>query len=132
MSTTVLILIVDDEETSRTILGDQIKVLGHEPIFANCGRSALDIIKLQTPELILLDIIMPDMDGFFVLEQIKKDPVSSHVPVIMISAVEEMGSIVKCLEIGADDYMIKPFSPRILKTRIECCLKPEKSNELEE
>ena len=73
-------------------------------------------------DLILLDILMPDMSGYEVLERLKADPVTREIPVIMISALDEVDSIVRCIEAGAVDYMPKPFEPALLRARIRACL----------
>ncbi len=111
------ILIVDDTETNIDILVD---ILGddYDISVAMDGQSALEFIRDDPPDLILLDIIMPVMDGFQVLEQLKMDPRLRKIPVIVISAIDEMANVNKCIEIGAEDYLPKPFNPELLKARI--------------
>lgn len=114
------ILIVDDNEKNRAILKDFSIALGHSPVLAENGLSALSLIRKKTPDLVLLDIMMPQMDGYQTLERIKAEHKS--LPVIMISALDEIDSVVRCIEMGADDYLVKPFDFTLLKARIFSCL----------
>lgn len=116
------ILIVDDNDNNRKILNDLIVDMGHNPIMAENGLYALSRLENQACDLTLLDIRMPEMDGYQVLEYMKNDPNLCHIPVIMISAFDEMDSVVRCIESGADDYMVKPFAHTILRARIGACL----------
>lgn len=117
------ILIVDDNEINRDTLEGLCESLGHTSILAESGTDALRLIRLHPqPDLVLLDIIMPEMNGYEVLHQIKNDTSLRTIPVIMISVVDEMESIVQCIEAGADDYLIKPFNAILLKARINACL----------
>lgn len=96
--------------------------LGYEPLLAKDGKSALLQIENENPDLVLLDILMPEMNGYEVLEHIKSNPDLCHIPVIMISAVDERESVVSCIKKGAEDYLIKPFNATFLKARIHACL----------
>ncbi|MCF6148833.1 MAG: hybrid sensor histidine kinase/response regulator [Candidatus Kuenenia sp.] len=116
------ILIVDDNEINRNVLNGLVLGLGRIPILAENGKDAMEIIEKQLPDLILLDILMPGMNGYEVLDLIKNTDNLRHIPVIMISAVDETDSVVRCIEKGADDYLIKPFNPTLLKARIGACL----------
>ncbi len=116
------ILIVDDIEANRNLLSDFAVMLGHVPTLAVDGSSAVDQMTSDAPDLVLLDILMPGMDGYEVLEHMKNDTTLRHLPVIMISAVDEMESVVRCIERGADDYLLKPFNPTLLKARVTACL----------
>ena len=116
------ILIVDDMEPNRIVLQDQIITLGHTPFLAENGLLALEKIPEHRPDLILLDIMMPQMDGYQVLARLKSDSTMRHIPVIMISAIDEIESVVKCIEQGAVDYLVKPFNPVLLKARINAAL----------
>ena len=118
MAEPIQILVVDDNETNRAVLRDLILTMGYEPSFADNGLSALAQIARTPPELVLLDILMPQMDGFSVLQQMKDRGLLREIPVIVISSVDDMGSIVRCIEMGADDYLIKPFNHTLLKARI--------------
>ena len=97
------ILVVDDKEINRDVLRSLITTLGHVPILAENGLSALAQMKNHPPDLVLLDILMPKMDGYKVLGHMKGDSFLCNIPVIMISAVYEMESVVRCIEKGADD-----------------------------
>ena len=116
------ILIVDDQKINRDLLQDLVVDLGHVPLTAENGLTALALLKEQCPDIILLDILMPEMDGFEVLNNLKDNSSLRHIPVIMISAVDEIKSVVRCIEKGADDYLTKPFNPTLLKARIGACL----------
>ena len=86
----------------------------------------MEIIKAQDFDLVLLDIMMPEMSGYEVLKHLKADTKLRHIPVIIISVLEEIDSVVKCIEIGAEDYLIKPFNPVILNARIGACLEKKR------
>jgi response regulator RpfG family c-di-GMP phosphodiesterase len=113
------ILIVDDSEENRIILQELCKSLGYSSEVLMDGRSALNILETFLPLAILLDIKMEDMDGFQVLEAIKKNQKWKDIPVIMITSLDDSESILKCLKLGADDYIPKPFEPAIVKARLE-------------
>ena len=110
------ILVVDDEPRIVKFLEVRLKASGYEVLTAHNGSNALELVKLHEPDLVILDIIMPGMDGFKTLEQLR---VLSSVPVIILSAKETSIDKVRGLELGADDYLIKPFNPDELVARIE-------------
>lgn len=116
------LLVVDDLEVNRDLLARRVRRLGHEAGFAENGRAALAALRAQAFDLVLLDINMPEMDGYDTLREIKADPALAALPVIMVSAIDETESVVRCLELGADDYLTKPFNPVILQARIESSL----------
>jgi len=116
------LLVVDDLEMNRDLLVRRVRRLGHEAETAVNGRDALDKMRASPWDLVLLDITMPEMDGYETLRQIKADPLLAHTPVVMVSAIDETESVVRCLELGADDYLPKPFNPVILQARIESSL----------
>lgn len=118
MTNPPIILIVDDNERNRNILNDLIIELGHTPALAENGLSALAQMKKQPPDIVLLDILMPKMNGYEVLNHIKNDNSLRHIPVIMITALDDIDSVVRCIKKGADDYIVKPFNPTLLKARI--------------
>ncbi|MGH8489077.1 MAG: response regulator [Gammaproteobacteria bacterium] len=89
---------------------------------AEDGRRALESVRAQSVDLMLLDVLMPEMDGYETLKQIKADPRLRDIPVIMISALDEIQSVVRCIEHGAEDYLLKPFNPVLLRARIGACL----------
>ena len=125
------ILIVDDSETQRFLLNRLIISLGYEPLQAIDGKSALLQIEQGYPDLILLDIMMPGMNGCEVLNRIKSIPALRDIPVIMISAVEEQDTVVRCIERGAADYLVKPFNATFLKARIHACLENKRLRDKE-
>jgi adenylate cyclase len=120
------ILVVDDNRMNRLMLARNLEQQGHRVLFAENGRLAMEMLQNQAPDLVLLDIEMPEMDGYQVLEQMGGDPHWRDIPVIMISAVEEMDSVVKCIEMGAADYLTKPFNPVLLKARVDASLEKKR------
>ena len=122
------VLIVDDVETNRFILRDVITDMGNYPILAENGLQALKIVQHIKPQLIILDIAMPGMDGFEVCKKIKDNPLTRDIPIIFISAYDEPGDIVKGFEIGCEDYIVKPFIPEVVKARVGAHLKLYEAN----
>jgi two-component system sensor histidine kinase/response regulator len=116
------ILIVDDIEANRDALRSLIKAFGHTPILAEDGLMALEKLKEQAVDLVLLDIMMPEIDGYEVLSHIKDDATLRHIPVIMITALDEVDSALNCIKMGADDYLPKPIKIILLKARVQGCL----------
>ena len=131
MSYPANILIVDDNERNRNLLNKIILALKYNPSLADNGVSALSQLEKQSIDLVLLDILMPKMDGYEVLERIKSSKDLRHIPVIMISAIDELESVVRCIEEGADDYLTKPFNPTLLKARINACLEKKRLRDQE-
>ena len=125
------LLVVDDNETNRDLLSRSLRRQGHTVIAAEGGRQALELLALEKFDVVLLDIMMPEMNGFQVLERLKADPDLRHVPVIMISALDELDSVVRCIEMGAEDYLPKPFNPVLLKARINACLEKKRFHDRE-
>lgn len=126
------ILVVDDHRTNRLKLSLGLKQQGHTVDIAENGLQALDMLQAQSFDLVLLDIMMPEMDGYQVLEYMKADPHLRNIPVIVISALEEMDSIVKGIELGAEDYLPKTFDPILLKARIGACLEKKRLRDNEQ
>ena len=124
-------LVVDDIEANREVLSRRLRRQGHVVATAENGRQALEMLRAQTFDLVLLDIIMPEMDGYAVLEHLKADQTLSHIPVIMISALSEMDSVVRCIEMGAEDYLTQPFNPTLLKARIGATLGKKQARDRE-
>ena len=122
------ILIVDDVETNRFILRDVIADMGNYPILAESGEQALKIVRHLKPQLIILDIAMPGMDGYEVCRKLKENPITRDIPIIFISAYDEPGDIVKGFEIGCEDYVTKPFIPEVVKARVGAHLKLYEAN----
>ena len=125
------ILVVDDHKTNRLKLSLGLKQQGHTVALAENGRQALDMLRAESFDVVLLDIIMPELDGYQVLEHMKSDSELRDIPVIMISAVEEIDSVVRCIEMGAEDYLPKSFDPVLLKARLGACLEKKKLRDLE-
>ena len=119
---TALILVVDDNEMNRDMLTRRLQRQGYDVIAVEDGFDALKIVHQYKFDLILLDIMMPKVSGYQVLEQLKTDPRTRHLPVIMISAVDDLDSVVRCIEMGAEDYLFKPFNPVLLKARVGAIL----------
>jgi class 3 adenylate cyclase len=121
--TTGSVLVVDDERMNRILLTRSLEADGHVVTTAHNGREALERLERESlPDVILLDILMPELDGFAVLDHVKGDPRLRDVPVIMISAVDQLDSVVRCIEAGAEDYLPKPFDPTLLRARINAGL----------
>jgi len=118
------VLIVDDNQTNRELLRDLLEYQGYESEDARTGIEALEILRANPIrfDLILLDVMMPQMTGFEVLEHLRDDEQLKHIPVIVISALTEINNSIKCIQLGAEDYMTKPFHPTLLKTRIGAIL----------
>ncbi|MFN8457556.1 MAG: response regulator [Anaerolineae bacterium] len=116
------LLIVDDQELNRDLLSRRLQRQGHKVDVAVNGREALVMLKAKKYDLMLLDIMMPEMNGYEVLEYLKADGFLRHIPVIMITAVDEIESVVRCIELGAEDYLSKPFNPVLLRARINASL----------
>src|SRR5438874_6975234 len=116
------LLVVDDNSMNRIMLSRYITKLGYRSSLAENGRQALEKLRAEPFDLVLLDVQMPEMDGYAVLEHLKANPRLRDIPVIMISAVDELESVVKCIELGAQDYLPKPFNPVLLRARLTACL----------
>src|SRR3954469_18549698 len=128
------ILVVDDTAFNRQLLSRLLRGIGHEPVEAEDGRQALD--RLRDPDqppidVILLDIVMPVMDGYETLEALAADPALHHLPVIVISGVDELDSVVRCLQMGAADYLPKTVDPAILEARITSSLARKRLHDAE-
>lgn len=125
------ILVVDDHKTNRIKISFAVKKLGHTTEMAEDGRQALAMLRVQPFDLVLLDIIMPELDGYQVLEQMKADSKLREIPVIVISAEQELDSVVKGIELGAEDYLPKSFDPILLQARINACLEKKRLRDQE-
>ncbi len=122
MDKTVTILIVDDEPFNVDTLEQELADLGYATVSAANGREALTKVAKANPDLILLDIMMPEMDGFEVLKELKSGESYRDIPVIIISALSDLGNVIKGIKLGAEDYLPKPFNEVLLKARIEAGL----------
>ncbi|HEV8488919.1 MAG TPA: response regulator [Candidatus Limnocylindrales bacterium] len=128
------ILVVDDTPFNRQLLGRLLRRIGHEPVDAENGREALARLRnIEAPpiDVILLDIVMPEMDGYETLAELAADPALRHLPVIVISGVDELDSVVRCLEMGAADYLPKSVDPAILQARIASSLARKRLHDAE-
>ncbi|MEO6067052.1 MAG: protein kinase [Gemmatimonadota bacterium] len=126
-----LILVVDDDENNREVLRRRLVRENHAVEVAENGRRALEMIAARSFDLVLLDMLMPDTDGYEVLVQIKEDPATRDIPVIMISALDDMQNIVRCIAHGAEDFLPKPFDPVLLRARISASLEKKRLRDLE-
>lgn len=121
------ILIVDDIEDNRYTLGMLLELEGYSEVAqAGNGAEALEHLRAEDFDLVLLDVMMPKLNGYQVLEQLKAEGRLHRLPVVMISAHQEMESVVRCIELGAEDYLPKPFDPVLLKARIGACLEKKR------
>jgi two-component system cell cycle response regulator len=125
------VLVVDDDPVNRMLLSRSLEQQGHRVRLAEDGRRALAAMGAEPFDLVLLDVLMPELDGYEVLARLKQDPRLRHVPVIMVSALEDVHSVVRCIELGAEDYLPKPFDPVLLRARINGCLTRKRLRDLE-
>jgi len=116
------ILVVDDTETNRDMLVRRLRRAGHVADAVDGGARALERLRTESFDIVLLDIMMPDMNGYEVLAVLKDDAALRHVPVIMITAIDDVQSVVRCIEMGAEDHLPKPFNPALLAARIDASL----------
>jgi len=127
-----LVLVVDDNEMNRDLLSRRLQRQGFTVAIAEDGKQALEQIQIQPFDLVLLDVMMPQMNGYQVLEYLKTDTNLRHIPVIVISALDDMESVVRCIELGAEDYLFKPFNQTLLKARIGACLEKKRLRDQEQ
>ena len=120
------ILVVDDNASNRDLLSRRLQREGYRVTSVEGGAAALAMIAAEGFDLVLLDLMMPGMSGFEVLNRLKADGGTRHIPVIMISALDELDSTVRCIEAGAEDYLPKPFNPVLLRARINACLEKKR------
>ncbi len=117
------ILVVDDEEDILELVRFNLSKEGYRTVCAETGEKAVEIARSEIPDLIVLDLMLPGMDGLEVTKFLKKDPETQHIPIIMLTAKGEESDVVTGLELGADDYVTKPFSPKILLARVKAVLR---------
>jgi class 3 adenylate cyclase len=120
------ILIADDNRVNQLLLARGLEGEGHTVAFAEHGAEALDLLRGQRFDLMLLDVLMPELDGYGVLEELQHDPHLRDIPVIVTSALDELDSVVRCLEMGAEDYLTKPVNPVLLNARINASLEKKR------
>jgi adenylate cyclase len=125
------ILIVDDEPFNVDLLEQELELLGYATVAASDGVEALERLAALPVDLVLLDGMMPRLDGFETLARIRADPALRHLPVLMISALGDLQHAVRGIELGADDYLPKPFDPTLLKARIGACLEKKRWHDRE-
>ena len=114
------ILVADDEASIRRILETRLSMIGYKVVTACDGKEALKLFKDYDPDLVVLDVMMPKLDGYGVCQELRKD---SDVPIVMLTALGDVADRITGLELGADDYVVKPFSPKELEARIRCVLR---------
>ena len=132
MKPTATVLVADDIRSNRFFVVNHLKKKGFTNFYeAVDGQAALDILRQHAIDLVLLDVMMPEMDGRTVLKAIKADSALRHIPVIMITALDDMGSTVECIENGAEDYILKPFNPVLLDARITASLEKKRLRDVE-
>ena len=115
-------LVVDDEALPRTLLSVSLREAGYGVVAADGGKAALAVLREQPVDVVLLDLVMPEMDGFQVLRRMKADDLLKDIPVVVVSASDDMNSVVRCIEMGAVDHLSKPFDPVLLQVRIRSAL----------
>ncbi|MBB5537882.1 adenylate/guanylate cyclase domain-containing protein [Rhizobium giardinii] len=126
------LLVVDDNEDNRFTLTERLKREGYGNVAcASNGREALELLATRPFDLVLLDITMPEMDGYQVLHEVKADTTLRNIPIVMISAVDEIDSVARCIGLGAEDYLAKPFNAVLLRARLAACLEKKKLRDQE-
>jgi two-component system cell cycle response regulator len=128
------ILVVDDSAVNRAVLTKALTADGHTPIAAEHGLRALELLRSEDEspvDVVLLDLEMPELDGYETLAQIKGDERVRHLPVIVISSVEELDSVIRCIENGATDYLPKPFDAAVLRARLNASLAAKRLHDLQ-
>lgn len=123
---TAHLLIVDDNRVNRLLLSRSVELLGYSATLAENGRAAMEMLREGTFDLMLLDIEMPEMDGFEVLEAIKAEPSLQGLPVLVTSSVEGVDNVVRCIDLGAEDYLSKPINPVLLRARLSSSLEKKR------
>ncbi len=126
-----MLLVVDDDMINREMMSRRLEHMGFDVVLAESGAQALELLADSAPDLILLDILMPEMDGFETLERIKANPAWSFLPVIMLTALDDAESTGRCIAAGAEDYAAKPFNATVLRARISSALEKKRLRENE-
>ena len=125
------VLVVDDLYENRMLVQRRLQLQGHQAEAAASGEEALEILARQAVDVVLLDVMMPVMDGLEVLRRIRENPLTRDIPVIMLSAMDTEQHVVKCIELGADDFVSKPFNPVFLRARVGACLEKKRLRDAE-
>jgi class 3 adenylate cyclase len=131
MTARASVLVVDDDPVIRSMLTASLEASGHEVTTAKDGSEALELVRAEGFDVILLDVLMPGMNGDQVLEHLKDDPKLRHVPVVMVTSLDDVRSAVRCIELGADDYLPKPIDPVLLGARINAGLMKKRLHDLQ-
>jgi adenylate cyclase len=126
-----VVLVVDDNEENRDMLARRLARQSYEVLRAAGGLAALETLGARPVDLVLLDVMMPDLDGYTVLQRMKADAALRDIPVLMISALDELESVVRCIQLGAEDYLNKPFDPVLLQARVGACLEKKRLHDQE-
>lgn len=126
MADSARLLVADDNKVNRLLMARSLELQGHRVTLAENGRAALDLLKREPFDLLLLDIEMPELNGFQVLEQLKADLQLRDLPVIVTSSLESVENVVRCIELGAEDYLSKPVNPVLLKARLAASLEKKR------
>lgn len=121
------VLVVEDDENHRELLARRLRQQGHTVLVAESGPRALEMLRTDRFDLVILDFMMPEMNGYEVLERMKADEILRHIPVLMLSGLDDFAKVVRCIERGADDYLTKPFDPVLLKARVGACLEKKRA-----
>ena len=125
------LLVVDDNRVNRLLLARTLEQLGHRVAFAENGRQALESLRARPVDLVLLDIEMPEMNGYETLEALQADAKLRDIPVVMMSSIEEIDSVARCIELGAEDYLFKPVNPVLLRARVAASLEKKRLRDLQ-
>ena len=125
------LLLVDDSAESRAVLGELLSALGYTVLTAGSGEEALARVAEEPFDLIILDIVMPGIDGYEALSRLKQDPGTRHIAVLVVSGYTEIDSVVRCVQMGAEDYLSKPFNAVLLRARISACLEKKRHRDQE-
>jgi class 3 adenylate cyclase len=120
------LLVIDDNKVMRLLLARGLEQQGHTVVMAESGKRGLELLRRERFDIVLLDIEMPEMNGFQVLEALHADPVLREIPVIMTSSVDEINAVARCIEMGAEDYLFKPLNPTLLRARIVSSLEKKR------
>ncbi|MCA1596801.1 MAG: response regulator, partial [Chloroflexi bacterium] len=125
------VLVVEDDEGSRHLLIRRLERRGMAVCSAENGKAALEMLRERPFDLVLLDIMMPVVDGYCVLAEMKASETWRSIPVIMLTAVTDIDSVVRCIQMGADDYLTKPLNPVLLQARMDACLEKKQLRDRE-
>ena len=130
-SASATLLVVDDNRDNRELLSMLLQRQGYTVLTADDGQQAIAVLNAQPCDLVLLDIMMPVMDGFGVLSEVKATPKLRDIPIIVLSALDDLNDAVRCIELGAEDYLSKPFNPILLQARLGACLEKKRLRDVE-